>query len=145
VGHDAGGGVQPGDAELPSHDDLRLARPVGRDPVQMRVAAVLHHEQQVFAVPDGLAHCRIRPAVAIQLLGEDAPLARRHFGHCDLDVAGIVHHSRLEEVRDPRPVRGPRGSLARPVGGRELRDRLSIRVGHVDVAGRRDVPVFVPG
>ena len=55
VGEGGAHGVERADLAVAAHDELRLARAVGGHPVQVDVATVLEHEEEVAAVPHRLS------------------------------------------------------------------------------------------
>src|SRR5207249_4318333 len=93
-------------------EELRLSGAVGRNGVEVEVAAVLDAEDDPVAVPDRLPDSRVRLAVPVEGRGEDAALASAGRNDCDLAVMrrravvwGVV-------VRDEGAVGGERRATA---------------------------------
>src|SRR5207244_4757534 len=86
----AGHAVVPGDPLVAPHHDLGLPGSVRPDPIDVNVPAVLDAEQEVVAVPDGLADVGIWAALAVERVGENQPLAARDGNDRDLPVARVV-------------------------------------------------------
>ena len=126
----------------PPASELRLAA-VGRDAVDVDVAAVLDREDDRVAVPDGLADLRVGIAGAVERGGQDAEVLARRVHHPDLGVAREVEAAGAPLHGELLPV----GRVARRVVLGVVRrqpGRLASLGGHdVDVALELDVPVLV--
>ena len=85
-GDDAVACVIAREHDLAPGDELRLAA-VGRDAVEVDVARVLEREDDRVAVPDRLAHRRVRTALTVERGCQDtAVLTRRRVDDRDLGV-----------------------------------------------------------
>ena len=132
------------DACLAPDRQLGLPVPVGRDAIDVHVAAVLDREHQVGAVPDRLADDRVRSALAIERRREHLAIAAVRGAHRHLAVPRVVEDTRREQVRDARPVGRPRGRVARAVPERHLaRLPPAAHIDDMDVGDVVDVPVLV--
>ena len=134
-------GVEAGDAQLSVHDRLRGAASAGAHPVQMPVAAVLEHEQERVAVPDGLTNLGIRGAVPVERVRQDRRRSRLRVEDRDLAVARVVEPARSEAAGDPRAVRRPGGSLVPGIARGERHRLAALGVDEEDVSEELDIPV----
>ena len=118
--------------ELAVDDGLDIAA-CRRHAPDVDVAVILDREENRVALPDGLADGRERPALAVELLGEHAPLAGRDIDDGNAVVAGPVEAAGAPVARDRGTVRGPRGQVVEVV---VLRQSPRLPTGCVDEPDR---------
>ena len=127
----------------PPATQLRLAA-VGRDAVDVDVAAVLDREHDRAAVPDRLADLRVGIAGAVERGGQDAEVLARRVHHPDLRVAREVEAARIPLDGELLPVRRVARRVVVGVVRRQPLRLAALGRHDVDVALELDVPVLVP-
>ena len=141
--------VEAVDDPLAADQQLGLARAVRRHRVDVDAPTVLDAEHDPVLVPDGFPLRRVRPALAIEALGQDRALPRGEVDHRDLRVAPPDPRVGCVPVRDARSVRRPDGIVAGAVavrqqlrlpalGRKEVKVRDELRVPVVAARRRED-------
>ena len=139
---DTAGSIEAGHPQVAADNRLDVAAGSRHAP-DVCVAVVLDREEQRLAVPDRLADRRIRSALAIELLGQDAPLARRHVHDRDAVMARPVEAAGTPVTGDPRAVGRPRREVVVVVVGRDAAWLFAGGVHDPDLLAQLHVPVVV--
>ena len=81
--------VEGGDHSLAVEHALGLRRAIGRDRIEVKVAAVLDREHDPVAVPNGFPRVRIRTALPVQRGRQELLIGAVGIHHADLAVVRI--------------------------------------------------------
>ena len=135
--------VEAADDLVAADQQLRPRGTVRRNGIDMHVAVVFDAERDPVAVPRRLADVRVRPALPVEALRQDAGLSRLDVEHADLGVTRPVERSRRVAEGNPAAVGRPDGRREARIAGRQLLDVPALGRDQEEVLDEGGVPVLL--